>query len=153
MMSIVLVYRCVFDIMEILMTSYTQTNDELVTYTTLANDIHVITFKDASRKAVDAYIEAMATIYDNVTEDDTVRILIDYRETGLPPMRYSIQKSIRWTNSLDIHPTARLALVHGHEPMISLFTTWISSYKFGHLSMQLFEGDTGYTNALDWLAE
>lgn len=122
-----------------------------VEYTKEANDVHCITFKENTRQAVDAFIEYMTIIYGDVTIDDTVRILVDYRESGLPPIPYVTRRSVQWANRLSIHPPAKLAIVHRPDITVSILSMFVNMYSFGHLSTKFFEGDKGYTGALNWL--
>jgi len=124
-----------------------------VTHETLAGDLHIITFKESSRDAVDDYIRAMERIYVDLTPDDTVRILVDYRQSGIPPIRYLITRGLAWANSLKFHPAARLAIVNKADFTVSILGSLVKMYRFGHLSTNFFEEEAGYEKALIWLRD
>ncbi|MGJ3240765.1 MAG: hypothetical protein ACFE0Q_18795 [Anaerolineae bacterium] len=122
-----------------------------VTYQHMPQDVHLITFQHATREAVDEYIQLMDRIYDGLTETDMVRLIIDYRQSGIPPMRHLAQQGVKWANSLSIHPTARMAILHQPDLGISLLGLLVRSYNFGHLSTRFFKDEAGYQASLDWL--
>jgi hypothetical protein len=116
-------------------------------------DIHMMRFREDTRKAVDEYFERMDAIYQDVNEDDRMRLLVDYRDSGIPPMRYIMREGMTWTNSLTMHPPARLAIVHSGTLAVTLLGSLIQALNFGHLSTKFFSGETGTDDALKWLVE
>lgn len=124
----------------------------LLTYTYLeAEQIHSIQFHKASRAAYDEFIALMNTIYSELTSEMRVRLLIDYRSSGIPPITYIITRGVAWSRSLSVHPEARMAIVTRPDSIARMFRSMVSTVRLGHLSTSIFEGDAGYTAALAWL--
>lgn len=113
--------------------------------------IHIMTFHKATRDAYDDFLALMTDIYQHVTPHDQVRLLIDYRQSGIPPIHYLLPRSLAWARSLKIHPEARLAAVTRQDALSRLLRGMTSTIRFGHLSTGIFEGEAGYDEALQWL--
>ena len=120
------------------------------TYSTQANS-HIFTFYKPTRQAYDDFLKLMTEIYQHVTLEDQVRVLVDYRQSGIPPIHYLIPKSLAWARTLAIHPEARLAVITRQDNLSRLLRGMTSTVRFGHLSTGIFEGDAGYEKALVWL--
>lgn len=116
-----------------------------------AHDIHIITLTEPTRVAVDECIQIMDSCYEGVTENDTIRFLIDYRQSGIPPMRYVFTAGQEWADSLEIHPNTKLAYVTNQNFSISMLGLLIRTLNFGHLQTRFFEEDKGYQDALEWI--
>jgi hypothetical protein len=120
------------------------------TYSEQANT-HIMTFHKPTRQAYDEFLNIMTEIYKHVTAEDQIKVLVDYRQSGIPPIHYLIPKSLAWVRTLRIHPEARLAVVTRQDALSRILRSMSSTVRFGHLSTAIFEGDTGYNQALVWL--
>lgn len=116
-------------------------------------DIHTIRFYDDSREAYDQFIGVMDRIYEDVTVDDVIRILVDYRQSGVPNITYTFRKGMQWANGLSVHPEAKMAIVMQREFLLHMFSRLIDTMRFSHLSTRFFEEEDGYQDALAWLRE
>jgi len=115
-------------------------------------DIHQFTFREPSKAAYDELIARMDKLYTNVTEQDTVRMLVDYRESGIPQITHIFRSGINWANGLEVHPTARMAIVTERNFMVNMLSSLAETTRFSHLSINFFQTESGYTKALDWLS-
>ena len=126
----------------------------LLTYTYSEQaQIHVMRFHKPTRQAYDDFLKLMTDIYEHVTLEDQVRILVDYRQSGLPPIHYLLPRSLAWVRTLKIHPEAPLAAVTRQDALSRLLRGMTAKIRFGHLSTGIFEGDKGYEQALVWLQQ
>lgn len=116
-------------------------------------DIHVFTFLSASTLSIDEFLNQLDAVYSTMTEKDKVRLLIDYRESGIPPMRHMTRRGVEWANQLPIHPAARMAIVTKRDFLVTLFGQLVRTFRFNHLSTRFFEQENNYELALAWLSE
>lgn len=124
----------------------------LMTYTYSEHTrIHSITFHKPTREAYDEFMVVIDRIYQHVTLEDQIRVLIDYRQSGIPPLNYAIPKSLAWVRTLTIHPEARLAVITKPDILSRILRSMTSTIRFGHLSTGIFEGDRGFDQAVAWL--
>lgn len=120
------------------------------TYLTEQN-IHVVTFLVASRECVEEFMTFMTQLYDGLTDDDEISLLVDYRRSGMQPVAYVLRKGVKWANGLSAHPKAHIAFVHNADFVVGMFGALLNSLRFGHLRTQFFDGVDGYDKALAWL--
>ncbi len=113
--------------------------------------IHVVTFLVASRQCVEEFMTFMSQLYDGLTDDDEIRLLVDYRQSGMQPVAYVLRKGVKWANSLSAHPKAHIAFVHNADFVVGMFGALLNSLRFGHLRTQFFDGMDGYDKAQAWL--
>lgn len=119
-----------------------------------ARDIHRIVFLNASREAIEEWVAVMDAIYDHLTPDDAVRFLFDERPSGPLPLTYSINRGIRWTRTLEYHPSARVAFLFPDRMITSLANTMLGlvQRQMRHLSVRLFD-PTQELEAIAWLTD
>ena len=134
--------------------SHTEYTEQLqgVNYAYLPDDaIHTIELTDASRQTIDQFLQFMNELYRDLTDEDTVRLLVDYRQSGVPPLSYVINKSTQWANNLSVHPQARVAFVNKSDFLMSILGMMMKSLRFGHLKTRVFDKETAYQDAIEWL--
>ena len=126
----------------------------LLTYKFLQTEqIHVMTFHKPSRQAYDEFISVMDQIYKTLNDDSKMRIIVDYRESGIPPMQYVVSKGVEWAKSLSVHPQAKMALLTKADFIVSLLARLVQVFEFSHLSTRIYENETAYQDALDWMQD
>jgi hypothetical protein len=64
------------------------TSTEVVTYNWVDESIHEFVFTKPSRDAVDRYIKYLIDMYEVLKNEPVVRILLDFKQSGMLPMRY-----------------------------------------------------------------
>jgi hypothetical protein len=116
--------------------------------------VHYLRYLESNRKSVDEGFMFADRLYQNLTQEDKVRLLIDYSDSGIPPVTYFMNKARRWANGLSIHPQARMAIIHPPDPIVSITGTLISMMRFDHLRTKFFRSsEDSYLESLDWLQE
>lgn len=116
-----------------------------------ANDIHITTLLKPTRRSMDDFVVVMNDIYRDLTDDDKVRVLVDYRQSGIPPIAYVVSKGREWASSLHVHPQARVAFVHRNDPLLRFLDVMVRSFKFGHLKTRFFTQENSFDDAIVWL--
>ncbi len=118
------------------------------------NDIHRIVFLQATREAVEAWVNVMDAIYADVTPENRLRFLFDERPSGPLPLTYSINRGVRWARSLEYHPQARVAFLFPDRMVTSLANSMLGlvQRQMGHLSVRLFD-PSQEAQAIAWLTE
>lgn len=112
--------------------------------------IHQMTFNFASRMAVDEWFRIMDDYYKGLKPDDQVRILNDYRKSGLPAMAYTFRRGRAWTSNMPFHPPAKLAIVHSSDVIIPIASILIQNLRFSHLKVNFFRE---VDKAMAWLKD
>ncbi len=67
------------------------TESELLTYQRLDSGIHSFVFHDSTREAVKQFSERLGEFYGDMARDETLCVLIDLIQSGIPPLQYSTQ--------------------------------------------------------------
>lgn len=135
------------------MTELLDVKTTLVHYTYHKNEnIHEMYFTQSSRGAVDEWVMLMTAIYKHITDKDSVRLLLDISDSGVLPLNYAIGQGRKWSNSLVIHPEARLAFLYRSDALRSLANTLLSALRMGHLRVRFFEPNNR-EGAVAWLCE
>lgn len=120
-------------------------------YTLLENGVHLFTNTDVTNKTVEEWIAHMNRIYETLTPDSQISLLIDNRQVGSPPFYHTFNKGREWVASLKIHPQVRLAIIYKEDFIMSLFETLIRTLRLGHLEVKSFSGDDSMEKAHTWL--
>ncbi len=132
--------------------SSTTSASQFVTYRYLeAQDIHVLTFHKATREAAQEGLEHVLRVYEKIDESQTVRLLLDLRQSGMLPFTSVISQGRMWTKRVNKHPKARLALLTRPDALHTLVTQVFNMLRFNHLKTQVFEGDA-QADAIAWLS-
>jgi hypothetical protein len=117
-------------------------------------DVHRIVFLEASREAIEEWVDAMDAIYDCLAPDQPVRFLFDERPSGALPLTYAINRGVRWARTLEHHPPARVAFLFPDRMVAQLANTMLGvvQRQMGHLSVRLFD-PSQEAQALAWLTD
>lgn len=118
-------------------------------------DIHELVFYQATREAAEVGLEYIENLYQHLTEDSSVRILLDLRASGMLPFSTILSQGRQWSRRVKIHPQARLALLINHDAMLTLINPIFKLMRFGHLHTQGFQGEVSNNavrdRAIAWL--
>jgi hypothetical protein len=125
----------------------------VIEYTYIADGpIHHLHYLESSRKSIDESFKFVDVLYTTITEDDEVRLIVDYHDVGIPPINYFMNAARRWLSSHHIQPHAKLAVVHKPDPIIGITGSLISMMRFDNLRVNFFQiGDSTFDHALAWL--
>jgi hypothetical protein len=117
-------------------------------------DVHRIVFLEASREAIEEWVEVMNAIYDRLAPDQPVRFLFDERPSGALPLKYSINRGIHWARTLEHHPPARVGFLFPDRTIAQLANTMLGvvQRQMGHLTVRLFD-PSQEAQALAWLTD
>ena len=113
--------------------------------------IHVITFLVSSRECTDEFMSFLTQLYDGLTSEDELSMLVDYRQSGMQPVAYVLRKGASWSNSLATHPKVHIAFIHKGEFVVGMFGALLNRLNFGHLRAQFYDGIDGYDKGIVWL--
>lgn len=126
---------------------------ETCKYTLLENGVHLFTNSDVTNKTIEEWIAHMNRIYETLTPESQISLLIDNRQAGSPPFYHTFNKGREWVKTLKIHPQARLAIIYKEDFIMSLFETLIRTLRLGHLEVKSFSGDESMQKAITWLTQ
>lgn len=125
----------------------------LITYTWLPeHEVHLMTFAESSRQAVDEWLEVMNTLYARITPNDKVRILFDMSKSGTMPLVYAISEGKRFADKLEFHPQSRVAMLHPSDRVRPFANVVLNALRMGHLRTRFFE-ISDREGAIAWLRE
>lgn len=117
--------------------------------------IHEFIFHVASHQAVDTFMEQVSSIFDSVAVNETVSLVIDLSESGLPSLRYAMAKTKQRTNQyFTDRAESPKHLVH-----IALISTNSIIQTFKFFMEQLARGNTrmkicaNREDAMQWLED
>ena len=133
----------------------TEEKSDYMHYRHYDNGIHELTYKDASRKAVDAFYSYLEKFAQEGQPSDTYFILNDLRESGHQPLSYYFSQ-LRRVNS-QYHPSKRpaacIALVYySNSPLIGTVDTFIRMVSPRNITIRIFPNNS-YDSAVTWLLE
>jgi hypothetical protein len=117
-------------------------------------DFHHIRYLESSRETVEEWARLMTLIYDGLTEQDTVRLMLDERASGALPLTYAINRGVRWANSLAHHPKSRLAYMFADHKIAPLGNAMMAvvQRQIKHLTVRLFAPHQE-AQAIAWLTD
>jgi hypothetical protein len=126
-------------------------NNTLATYEKLDNGIHKLTLLKSNRAGVDALIVELGKAYDSHPAGETIRIIIDLRPDGMPPMAYAVPKVQGFFKSRVDLPKIRSAYLVRQSVMVSIMMTFLSTLRLS-ADRRVFDGDKD-EEAIAWLLE
>lgn len=139
-----------------------QQNDDVTVHpqpacirTRLESGIHVLTYTESSRKAVDQLAQHILDIH---TEGQAniasgahhVRVLVDNGRVGSQPIRYTMSKMRGVMASLEGEYSSRVAVLFGESALMNVVRTLSNSVMGGRNEFRLF-GLQEYDAAVEWL--
>jgi hypothetical protein len=125
-------------------------------YEKLEGDIHLYTFIEGTREAVDDWLYLMNVIHLQEGMDmskGTMRIMVIHPEKGMLPLSYAAKSVDRWVRTLPPHRSTRIASVYGRSALFSLieaFTRFLRLQE--NVQVRLFPIQQR-EEALNWLVK
>lgn len=124
-------------------------------YTLLDNGIHEYVLADSSRAAFDEFLEHSERVSQETNPQEIVLNLIDFRQSGLPPMKYGFQRSqeavARAKKEGRSIPPTRNACLYNPGMLITLVQTFVNLLNVNAVG-QFFSADER-DKAIAWLLE
>ena len=115
----------------------------------LNNDVHKFILKRADAQGVDECLATLRTILQEAGPDDVIRIMLDLRPDGVPPINYTFGAIRKFYNSLDALPPMRIAYVYENSTLLTMARHFFQT--LGQTATRnFFEGDRE-VQALEWL--
>ncbi len=117
--------------------------------------IHEFIFHVASHQAVDTFMEQVSSIFDSASVNETVCVIIDLSESGLPSLRYAMAKTKQRTNQYfkdraeDPKHLTYIALVSNNS-IIQTFKFFMEQLARGNTRMKIC---ADRKTAMVWLQE
>ena len=119
-------------------------------YVRLENGIHKFTFLRSNYEAVDEWINHLADA-NHVTQPHEVQLqLIDMRESGLPPVRYTVRKARQFYAENPRQPRMRIAFLFTPNVLITIARRLLSEFG-GADTPRHFFGEHDEKAAINWL--
>lgn len=119
----------------------------------LNNGIHKLVLQDDSSAAVDAAIAHMNDILDDHDPSETLHLLIDARDSGVPPLQYFFSSVRRMYSARKKLPPVRAAYLYQDNVLLALIQAFFDALRLA-LRMEgsrRFMQDTPEHEAIEWL--
>jgi hypothetical protein len=82
-------------------------------HTYLENGVHEFVLKEASRAAVDEFLDLLDAVFRVTLPEETIPYLMDFRESGIPPLGYTTSRTKAFLKQYPHGPRGRSAYLHG----------------------------------------
>lgn len=125
--------------------------EQLCRYTLLDDSIHAFTFVDASREAVDEYYDHMALIVAYADPTERLRMLIDIRESGVPPIGHLVAQTRRFNATHRVRLKTATAVIYANSGMLSLMDS--AAHLLTRPEYNKIAFFQSYEDAVDWLQD
>ena len=120
-------------------------------YERLENGIHYFRFNKASKEALDQQVEKLGEILASTSTSATVRVLLDFRPAGFPPITYAFQKVRAMNMSIPQRPPQRLAFLHHPNVLTQVVQSFIQLQRMKD-PIHFFPAEQ-YDAAIGWLLD
>lgn len=120
-------------------------------YERLENGIHFFRFNKASREALDQHFEKLGALLASTPATVTVRVLLDFRPAGFPPIAYAFQKVRAMNMRIPQRPRQRLAFLHHPNALTHVVQSFIQLQRLKD-PVHFFPAEQ-YDAAIAWLLE
>lgn len=125
------------------------------TYNRLENGIHEFILGDSSRVSFDALLDHISQVYGKTSPEEIILNLVDFRKSGLPPLRYGFQRTqesiARFKKEGREIPRARSAYLHNPGAMIMMVQSFLNLLNSNAVG-RFFAADER-EKAIEWLLE
>jgi hypothetical protein len=116
------------------------------------NGIHEFVFLKGSRRAVDEYLAELRRIFESASSDSTVKVLLDIRQTGLPPIAYLSAQIHEWHKECpSVGMTYTAILYSGSSALMLLKNLTRLFSRNGQEQVRFFEQDRR-DEAMAWMS-
>lgn len=116
--------------------------------------VHYFTLLKSNRAAMDEFIELAEVVFDrHIESGEMLRVLVDFRPAGLPPLGYAVPKLRAFLADRRANmPPIRAAYMHNSGAMVSLLRTFMDMMPVRATERRIFN-DEEEAEALAWLLE
>jgi hypothetical protein len=124
---------------------------ESCSYVLLDNGIHKFVFNESNRHAVDEHVAILKELYQNSNPDTIIRVLIDLRPAGWPPMSYTMSSLQKLNAQFPKAPKQRYAFLYSQGALFSVAQSFFNIINRNmNTPANFFKGDME-RQAMDWL--
>jgi hypothetical protein len=127
------------------------TQQELCHYIRLDNGVHSFLFEDSSRACFDQFMERLTAVTEASSPDKPLLVLLDWRKSGLPPLRYAFQKSQVYMKRFPHYSGGKTAYLYRMGTLITLAQSFVNLLH-AKASGRFFAEDQ-QDAAIKWLLE
>lgn len=128
-----------------------KTGAALCAYRRLDNGIHEFVFAESSRASFDVFIDQLDDITQATPPHEKLYTLLDWRQSGMPPLRYAFQRSQTFVKRYPHHSGGRTAFLYRSGTLISLVQSFVDVLH-SKAQARFFVGDQREA-AIAWLLE
>jgi len=125
------------------------------TYSLYSRLIHVYTFHEPSREAIDEWLSQMTNLAARLNEQpltEPVLIIVDYSGIGRSaPINYTMNKVTQWMKNTHRRHQAFVAVIMGNNAIIKVVDFTLRTFRLSD-TVRLFRS-TDYDAAVAWLQE
>jgi hypothetical protein len=121
----------------------------------LNNDVHKLVLQEDTTEAVDAAIAHMEAILDSHDVSETLLLLIDVRESGVPPLQYFFRSVRKLYSARDQLPPIRAAYLYQDNVLLVLIQAFFDALRLtlGMTASRRFLQNATEFEAVEWLLE
>ncbi len=120
-------------------------------YERLENGIHYFRFNKASREALDQHFEKLSALLASTPTTEKVRVLLDFRPAGFPPITHAFQKVRAMNMRIPRRPMQRIAFLHHPNALTHVVQSFVHLQRLKD-PVHFFTADQ-YDGAVTWLLE
>jgi hypothetical protein len=130
---------------------YTSKYPEACAYQQHDSGLHEFTVLNASRQAVDVFIDGMDAIFAHTPHSATILVLIDVSQSKMPPITYAFQRGQGLFARHKIHAPLRSVYLHKPNVVIAIIQSYLALLRSGERRERRFMQDTQRDEAIAWL--
>lgn len=116
------------------------------------NGIHIYTFNRASREALDQHFEMLETLVASTPGGAILRVLLDFRPAGFPPITYAFQRVRAMNSRFPQRAALCIAFVHRPNVLTSVVQSMVQLLRSDDPPARFFPPDK-YDEAIAWLSQ
>lgn len=120
-------------------------------YERLENGIHYFRFNRASKEALDQHFQILEAELASTSTEAAVRVLLDFRPAGFPPITYAFQKVRAMNRRIPQRPQQRLAFLHHPNALTAVVQNFIRLQRLKDPA-HFFPAEQ-YDQAITWLLQ
>ena len=124
---------------------------ERCSYVYRNNGIHEFILTDASKAAVDEWLEQWSTLLYNASPNETILVLADVRRSSMQSMTHAFRHIEKWLTEHPQSPTTRYAFLSHPEVVRAMKATFITLVRSGSSDMARFLSGERREQAIAWL--
>ena len=115
-----------------------------------ANGVHRLTLHKANRVGLDQLLTYLRDIHDSTPQQETIRLLIDLRPDGIPPINYALPTLKQFFEDLTERSEMRAAYLYDSMALLSVAQTFLNLLRIKQSRRQFFKDED---EAVAWLLE